>query len=124
MTARITASEVRDILNDSELTDAVIETYISSANVFVDEVLGSTTLPSSVLKEIERWLTAHMIAITRERMSKEEGAGGAKVVYLGEAGMGLQSTPYGQMVMELDTTGKMASLGSKPAWIKAIRSFR
>ena len=124
MASRVTAEEVKAILNDTELTDDIIDTYISSANVFVNQVLVSTSLSSDVLKEIERWLTAHMIVISRERLTKEEGAGGAKVVYMGEVGKGLEATPYGQMVLELDTTGKMASLASKPAWIKAIRSFR
>lgn len=124
MAARVTANDVRAILNETELSDAIIETYISSANVLVDQVLSYTSLSANVLREIERWLTAHMIVLSRERLTREEGAGGAKVVYMGVDGKGLEATPYGQMVLELDTTGKLAALASKHAWIKTIRSFR
>ena len=64
-----------------------------------------------------------MIASTRERMAKSEAAGGASITYLGEAGKALESTPYGQMVLTLDTTGAMASLGLKKASIYAVKSF-
>ena len=116
---RTTAVEVKQIIETS-LEDSVVDSYITGANLLVTQVLGSSPLPSELLAEIERWLTAHNIAITRERMAKTEGAGGASITYIGQAGVGLNATPYGQMVVTLDTSGKMKALGSKPIKFHAV----
>ena len=110
--ARVTAAEVKEVINTS-LTEVQVIPYITSANVYVTERLGSSTLAADTLKEIERWFTAHMIAITRERVAKSEEAGGAKVEDVGEFGEGLKSTPYGQMCISLDTTGLLVQEGKK-----------
>lgn len=104
--ARVTATEVKEIINTS-LTDAAVLPYITSANIYVTNRLGTTTLSADILKEIELWFTAHMIAITRERVAKTEEAGGAKIEYVGEYGKGLQATPYGQMCLSLDTSNTL-----------------
>jgi hypothetical protein len=64
-----------------------------------------------------------MIACTRERTALKEAAGGASITYTGKYDKNLSSTPYGQMVMTLDTTGAMSALGGKQASITAIQSF-
>lgn len=120
---RVTVAEVKAILDDTALSDPVITTFITSANVMVTQALGSSTLGVSVLKEIERWMTAHMIASSRERMAKSEEAGGAKINYTGQFYTGLRGTPYGQMVLVLDTTGAMAALGGKAVKLQAIKEF-
>lgn len=121
---RTTAADVKAILDSTTLTTAQIEAYIGSANIMVTQILG-TTLGDDVLKEIERWLSAHMIATTRERQASKEEAGGAKIEYTGKWGAGLSSTSYGQMCISLDTTGAMkdADTGLKSAYIYAIPSF-
>lgn len=121
MAARIVESDVSAILEDTELTDPQIAPYIISANTLVNQVLGTGT--TDILKEIERWLAAHMIASTRERQAEREEAGTAKVKYAGTYGEALHATSYGQMVLALDTTGKMANLSMKTARIVAIKSF-
>jgi len=118
---RVTATEVKEILDNSSLTDTIVDAYILGANALVNSALG--TGESALLTEIERWLAAHMIASSRERMAQKEGAGGAYIEYTGKSGEELSSTPYGQMVLTLDTTGAMASLGLKKASIKAVESF-
>ena len=118
MAVRITAAEVRDIMDATVLTDPIIGTYILGANTLINSVLGIGI--TDILKEIERWLTAHLIAISRERMAKKEEAGGAKIEYIGDYGAGLDSTPYGQMVQILDTTGAMATLMMKKATTYAV----
>jgi predicted double-glycine peptidase len=110
--ARVTAAEVKEIINSS-LTELQVVPYITSANVYVTDRLGASTLSAATLKEIERWFTAHMIAITRERVAKSEEAGGARIEYIGQFGEGLKSTPYGQMCISLDTTGLLAQEGKK-----------
>jgi hypothetical protein len=109
--ARTTAAEVK-MINGSTLSDEIVNAYITSANIFVTNSLG-TTLDEDVLTQIEMWLTAHMIAVTRERIAKKEGAGGAEIEYAGSFGENLKSTGYGQMACTLDTTGVLAGLGDK-----------
>jgi hypothetical protein len=119
MAVRVTATEVKEIINTS-LTDAQVTPYITSANVYVNARLVNTTLAEDTLKEIERWMTAHMIAVTRERMAESEEAGGAKIVYVGEFGEGLKSTSYGQMCISLDTSGLLAAEGKKKISIQVL----
>lgn len=121
MAVRVTAAEVKAIMDNISLTDPIIEAYIGSANVFVNTILGTTE--TATLKECERWITAHMIASTSERQAKKEGADGAFIEYTGIWDEGLRGTSYGQMAICMDTTGKLASLGKKVASITAIKSF-
>ena len=121
--ARTTATEVKQILDNSTLADAIVDAYIIAANALVTKLLSGKGLGDVLMEEIERWLTAHMISVTRERMGAKEEAGGAKIEYTGTYGQALKSSPYGQMVMTLDTTGNMAASGGKKASIYAITSF-
>jgi hypothetical protein len=109
--ARTTITLVTNIISTS-LDDNIVESYIDSANVLVTDLVGSDTdMPSDLKAEIERWLTAHMIASTVERMGRKEGAGGAYIEYIGKDGELLKGTPYGQMVLLLDTSGAFAAHG-------------
>jgi hypothetical protein len=122
--ARTNVDDLKNII-DTDLSDPILEAYINSANVFVTGVLDDKGLSDAIMEEIEKWVAAHMIASTRERMGKEEEAGGARIEYLGKYGEGLASTPYGQMAIQLDTTGTLSSdlQGKKLAWSKAVTSF-
>lgn len=121
--SRTDADAVKQII-DTDLTDTEIEAFIAGATEVVTEVIGSDTTLSSELKtEIERWLTAHMIASTREQQLSKTKAGPAEATFQGKTGMGLDSTLYGQTVKVLDTTGKFAALGGKGASITAVGSF-
>lgn len=120
---RTTPQEVRAIMPEMDITDEIILSYITGANSLVTHILSETSLPSiTLLVEIEKWLAAHMIASTRERMARKEGAGGAFIEYAGEFTTGLKATSYGQMVLMLDSTGLMSSLGGKAASIRAVQS--
>jgi len=123
MANRATVQDIRIIMDEIVLSDAIIEAYITSANVMVSNALGDGTTP--VLKEIERWVTGHMIAVTRERQAKKEEAGGAKIEYTGTYGEFLRMTSYGQMALSLDISGKLSltSFILRPATIYAIKSF-
>jgi hypothetical protein len=124
MAKRTTVEEVKTVI-DTSLTNTVISNYITSANVFVTDQLVGKGLSDEMLKEIERWLTAHMIASTKERQSKEESAGGAAIKYAGFWGTGLNGTSYGQMAVTLDTSRTLAAIsdGKQFAWTKAIPQF-
>jgi hypothetical protein len=123
--ARTTVDEVKNILDDTSLGDAIITAYIDDANVYVTDVLTGKGLSTDMMTKIEKWLTAHMITITRERIAKEEGAGGAYIKYAGEWGAGLSSSPYGQMAINLDSSNTLLALaeGKRTATSRAVVSF-
>ena len=122
--ARTTSAEVLQIMDGCTLSSTIIDAYILAANALLDKVFyGDSTLGTVVLEEVERWLTAHMIASTTWRTSKSESVGQVSVTYTGDFKENLSSTPYGQMVLTLDFTGKMGNLGKRKASIFAITSF-
>jgi len=124
--SRVDASEVKEIIETS-MSDSAIEAYITAANLTVTKYLDDEDLDDAQLKEIERWLTAHLIASTKERSISKENTMQAGASYDGKTGMGLDATLYGQQVKILDTTGTLASLeknvGLKTASIYSITSF-
>lgn len=122
---RTTTDLVTNILDETTLDVDVIEAYINSANVFVTAYLGTKGLSDDLLANIEMWLAAHMIVVTRERAIKEAGAGGAYVKYAGEWGEGLLGSTYGQMAVNLDTSGTLINLAKQKssAWSKAVPNF-
>lgn len=124
MAIRTSASDIFEILPDGiSMEDSAVEAYIEIASGIVDEI-DSTVLSTDRLKEIERWLTAHLIMITKDRQATtREKLGDAEVSYANIFGEGLKATTYGQMVMQLDTTGTLSNLGKKTISIKAITSF-
>jgi len=118
MTVRVTDTEVKEIISTTVTTTA----FITAANITVTALLGSSTVLSAVqLKEIERWLAAHLIACGFDPVAKSEKTDEAAVTYaIGQLGKGLDFTAYGQMVKMLDVTGTLATAGLKKAEFKAI----
>jgi hypothetical protein len=124
MANRIQASDVKEIMDNCTTEDTVVETFIDAGELVITQILGNvTSLSTDQLKEIERWFVAHMIASTVFRTTASEKVGDAEVRYTGQWGKNLDSTPYGQMVKILDTTGKMSNLGKMSATIYAVKSF-
>lgn len=124
MAVRVTASEVKEIMDNCTVDDTVVEAIIDAANAVVTEILGSDTdIGDTLITEIEKWYSAHLIACTTHRNVTEEQLGDARVKYAGQFGKGLESTPYGQVVLQLDITGKMGNLGKRIARLRAITSF-
>jgi len=111
-------------MDSCTVDDDVVDVFITSANAVVTQAIGSDTTIGDTLKEqIECWFTAHMLASTLSQTTQTEKIGEVSVKYTGEFGAGLSSTPYGQMVLQLDFTGKMANIGKRGASIYAIPSF-
>jgi len=127
--ARVTADEVKEIIPGTTLENPAIDVYITGVSLVVDQWLTDSGLSDAILTEIERWYTAHLIASTNYRLSAREKVGdaeieyGSKVEYVGKGYDRLSSTPYGQMVLELDSTGTMNKVGKRGARIFAIQSF-
>jgi hypothetical protein len=124
MANRVTATEVKEIMDNCTVLDAVVETFITASEAVITKVFASdTSISATLLKEIERWFTAHMIASTLHRTTAHEEIDDVRAIYTGKWGMGLDSTPYGQMTKQLDTTGKMSNIGKQAASIYAVKSF-
>lgn len=119
MANRVTAAEVKEIMHWIP-SGATIDAHITAANLIVTDVLGTDTdLSDAQKKEIERWLAAHIVAQDRQQPVMEK-IHVAEKRYGGVLGKNLENTKYGQMVVTLDTTGKMAGLGKTPAKVEAI----
>lgn len=122
--ARVTADEVKAIMDNCTVEDSVVDVFIGAATALIDKVFsGDTTLGDTLLKEIERYYTAHMMATTVCRTASDEKVGDASVKYTGKWDLGLDASSYGQIVKQLDCTGKMANLSKKAASIFAVTSF-
>ena len=121
--ARTTVAEVKQIMDNCTVSDTIIDVFIVSANGVVTEAMGGTNAGATLLEEVERWFTAHMLAMTLCRTTTEEKLGEAAVKYTGVFKDGLASTPYGQMVMQIDYTGTMANIGKGKASMYALTSF-
>lgn len=117
---RATEAEVKEII-DTTLTDEQITPFLNSANVLIADVLSDEGYGAATLKEIERWLAAHFVAIRDPRVAKEK-IGDVDAAYHGKSGLGLNHTPYGQQVMILDHHGKLAEISAAkgPAELKVI----
>jgi hypothetical protein len=114
--ALVTAKEVKAIMDDCSIEDPKIDVFIIAAHSIVSLVFKNDTVLGSVaIKEIERWLTAHFVTNTLQKYTIEEKLGEATVKYAGKYEAFLKSTPYGQTVLQLDITGKMASYTGKTA---------
>ncbi len=121
--ARTNATDVKLLLN-SDVADATADTFITTANLLVTDVLGSSSgLSSGLLEDIEKWLAAHLLAMSPyERQATKQKIDDAEDTY-GKVGLRLDNTTYGQMVLVLDTSGSFTDLGKTKASINAVTSF-
>jgi hypothetical protein len=122
--AYVTPDEVIGVMEECSLTSEQVDPYILSAHLFVTDILKNSGLSASRLKDIEKYLAAHFIASIHSRPSSREKVGEVEVEYSNtKFGEGLKSTPYGQMVSMLDTTGLIAASGKRAATFFVPKSF-
>ena len=117
--ARVTQEEVKAIFPCPASAD--LTPFIDSAHIVVENTLGDEGLSEDLLKEIERWLSAHF-ASARYSVNSKEKVGDVDVTKQGKWGMGLDSTDYGQKVKLLDPTGLLDELddNKKPILFEVI----
>lgn len=118
----VTPDELRKII-DTDIPDTDLQSYINTASVFVGEVLKDASIPDPLKTEIIKWYAAHLLASTREQQLLEASAGSASAKFQAVIDKGLESTMYGQRVLELDTTGTFAKLGKRKMTLRAIEGF-
>lgn len=113
-----------------DITDDMLDLYISTAVLLVSEDLSGKGLSEARLAQIELYLSAHFAAVgivergglTSSRTGDQsQDTYGNKAVY--KAGLG--STRYGQSAIALDTSGTLQQTvdnqeGKKPALFNVI----
>lgn len=117
--ARTTVDLVKAVISTT-LEDTNIEQYIDSASALIDVWFKGVSASEDMLSELERWIAAHLIASTKERQAREEGAGGAYIKYSGMYGIGLKSTTYGQTAISLDTTNTLKGITGGALYFKSF----
>ena len=112
--ARTSAIEIKKII-ETDISDMDIQSYIDSATAFIDGTIADK-LHDTLLTQIEKWLTAHLMASTREQMVKTGKGGTASATFYGYGeGKGLEHTPYGQQAVSLDFTGTLKRISEGKA---------
>lgn len=122
MANRTIVAEVKMVM-DTALENVEITSLIGYANRMVTNVLGAEGLGDDLLKDIETYLTAHLINIGKERQASEEKVKDFSIKYTGKYGEFLKMTTFGQQVLLMDTTGSFANSGKQEISIKAIPQY-
>ena len=115
MAIRVTAAEVKDIINTSIDDQVILNSMITTASLLVDENVSAVTpsLSTALLKRIELYLAAHFVSLTEEKgalIGEEFGDSNVRLANIYSAGY--NSTRFGQMAVSLDTSGQLKSLGA------------
>jgi hypothetical protein len=119
MAARVTVSEVREII-DTALGDAGVAACISAANALIDSKTEMVSLLlEDTLTQIELWVAAHNVSVADPRVTEERTRETSVKYAQPKVGTGLTGSPYGQVAISLDTT---LTLADAPATRRA--SFR
>lgn len=113
MSARVTAGQVKELVETSK-EDAVIEALmIETADAIVDEHLAGK-LSDRMLDQIELYLAAHFLALAEERGGLIKSDFGNSEEWLSDMYQkgGFNATRFGQQAIALDTTGTLAKIGT------------
>lgn len=106
MATRTTSNAVGEIIEvDSSIS---VTPFIEAASALVDDVCVNSGYAATKLELIERWLAAHFYAI-RDPRAVQEQAGSVRATYQSKVDLGLNTTHYGQMAMQLDTAGNLST---------------
>lgn len=88
--------------------------YMESADAIVDDVVScasqkSVTIDTTRAELLARWITAHMYCLS-DRLYMSRSTAGASGSFSVPTGLGLESTPYGQMALRLDPSGCLENI--------------
>lgn len=96
-----------------------LQQFIDSADIIVQRLITITTSSSSritlstiELEMIERWLAAHMYCMN-DPIYQSKNVGRSSGTFMGQGGLGLESTRYGQTAVKLDTSGVLNSINKR-----------
>ena len=119
--ARTTVGNVKEVIT-TNATDKQVDEIIKTANLLVNTHLSDQGLSANLLADIEKWLTAHLLALTFDRQAEQKKVGDASEKYAA-LGQGLKSTTYGQIVISLDSSGMLSNANKQIATIRVVPQF-
>ncbi len=109
---RITDADVEQIYDVDSSID--LTAFITAGHIIVEKNLLGKGIDEDCLFEIERWLSAHMVAISNiAPITARERAGSVEEAFQYKLGLNLQVTMYGQQAIMLDPTGTLFKLSKK-----------
>lgn len=121
MANRATEADVEAIYAGYIDSAVDIDSFIDTANVLVTEVLTGAGLSDDLLKEIEAYLAAHLVALSPPmRQLTQEKFGDATQAMGGKFGDLLKFSQFGQMVLVLDTSGRFQKSGKTNIILEAL----
>lgn len=111
--ARTTEDRVQLIIQYDTTVIPDIQPFIDDANIMVTAIVATDDTPSAAsLELIERYLAAHLIAITDPRVDTEKVKSlQTKYQYLLDKGLGI--THFGTTAMAMDFTGRLAAFNTR-----------
>lgn len=122
--SRTTADAVKLVLMDDhgnrrDGSTPDLTPFIDTASAFVDDAIECATekgltIDSTRAELLERWLAAHLYAISDKPYSSKNTEG-ASASFNGQTAMYFEATLYGQQVMRLDKSGCLAAVGGAEA---------
>lgn len=112
--ARVSASQVKELIETTLADNVILASMIDTANVIIDTHLNNAGHSKQILAKIELYLSAHFVAITEERGTlKFSKLGDSSEAYnTAKFGTGFNSTRFGQTALLLDTTGILSNVGA------------
>lgn len=107
--ARVNETEVKEIMRSSSILEETLTPFINTANLMVETHLVPKGLSEDILKEIEKYLSAHF-ACARYPYLIEQDWDGVKGKTSNATGRGFLSTPFGATALSLDYSRTLSSL--------------
>lgn len=101
-----------DINKSPDLTPFIDTASIVMDNVVIKGAAKGVILSGVESEMIERWLAAHYYAVN-DKPFQSKGTEGASATFIGQTGMYLEATLYGQTAMRIDRSGVLANIGGK-----------
>lgn len=125
MAVLATSDDVMEVMQNTSLDENYVSSVLITADIILTKVYEYCKEPisDSLLLELQKYMAAHIIASTTNRITTDEKIGDAQVSYAGKFGMKYEATPYGQLLLTIDPTGLIAKSGKLGASINAIKSF-
>lgn len=116
--SRVTPSEVKAIVATS-LDDAVVQVWIDGAHSVVNSVSGCVGSDEALLKQVELYLSAHMVAMLDPALRgfiTKEGPSGFETSYSNPVSVKncIDGTPWG-MTANMLSNGCLANTSDKAA---------
>lgn len=120
----VTPADLKNIF-PTTLGDPQLTAFIEAANLVITEELRGLGLSAERLTKIELFLAAHFAHAADPRVQSESVGGEYQMRVQGQTGSKLEATHYGQQVLLLDTTGKLARAaeGLKLASLSALSEY-